>query len=317
MQKIKDNKYEGFFTYFNTDEGLYKFTIEYDKPTNSTSNTSTVDIEVKKNNQDIKITSFNENNATKIQYCVVAFLNENCKYNIELLCNEEQYANLNLNIEKYNENYLEIDFEPIISIKKAIYKAFGKEMKWSEYDTVVEAVDALLAGDQDAILMHHAYFAVIEGMEGYETLQMSVKMIHEFKMEDQDSQNLVIAEKPENITEEPFIVYISGNDTKSAMKGVRSDVNILAVVNPETKQVVLINTPRDYYVSNPHANGEKDKLAHCGIWGIGNSVGALETLYECDVQYYVQINFSGFTKLIDAIGGITVESDEEFQLYLT
>lgn len=109
LHQIKDNKYEGFFTYFNTVEGLYKFTIEYDKPTNLTSNISTVDIKVKKNNQDIKITSFNENNPTKIKHCVVAFLNENYRYNIELLCNEEQYSNLNLNIEKYNENYLEID----------------------------------------------------------------------------------------------------------------------------------------------------------------------------------------------------------------
>ena len=109
LHEIKDHKYEGFFTYFNATEGLYKFTIEYDKPTNTTSNISSIDLKVKKNNQEIKITSFNRNSATKIQYCVVAFLNENYKYNIELLCNEEQYDNLKIKIEKYNENYLEVD----------------------------------------------------------------------------------------------------------------------------------------------------------------------------------------------------------------
>ena len=40
-------------------------------------------------------------------------------------------------------------------------------------------------------------------------------------------------------------------------------VNIIAVVNPSTKQVLLINTPRDYYVDTAASAGPKDKLTHC------------------------------------------------------
>lgn len=115
------------------------------------------------------------------------------------------------------------------------------------------------------------------------------------------------------VTEEPFIVYLSGSDTRDAELTVsNSDVNILMVVNPSTKNILLLNTPRDYYVQNPAGGNAMDKLTHCGVYGIENSEKALEQLYGCTVDYYMQFNFSGFSDLIDSIGGITVYSDESF-----
>lgn len=86
------------------------------------------------------------------------------------------------------------------------------------------------------------------------------------------------------------------------------------VVNPKTKQVLLINTPRDYYVQTAaSSSGAKDKLTHCGIYGIDCSMETLGMLYDEPVDYYVQINFSGFQTLVDAIGGITIESEKAFR----
>lgn len=115
-----------------------------------------------------------------------------------------------------------------------------------------------------------------------------------------------------DITKDPFIVYISGNDTESNMDKVRSDVNILAVVNPTTKQVLLLNTPRDYYVDISVAPGQKDKLTHCGNYGIECSMDTLSALYGVEVNYFAQVSFNGFIGLIDAIGGISVYSEKEF-----
>lgn len=115
-----------------------------------------------------------------------------------------------------------------------------------------------------------------------------------------------------DITKDPFVVYISGNDTDSSMDNVRSDVNILAIVNPSTKQVLLVNTPRDFYVDISIAEGQKDKLTHCGNYGIECSMDTLSNLYGIDVKYYAQISFNGFINLIDAIGGISVYSEKEF-----
>lgn len=115
------------------------------------------------------------------------------------------------------------------------------------------------------------------------------------------------------ITDTPFVVYISGSDTRSAtLETSRSDVNILMAVDPVNRQILLLNTPRDYYVANPAGNGAMDKLTHLGLSGISNSMQGLADLYDTDVDYYAQINFSGFETLIDAIGGITVYSDVAF-----
>lgn len=120
-------------------------------------------------------------------------------------------------------------------------------------------------------------------------------------------------EEPKDITETPFVIYVSGNDVRgSVVQDGRSDVNVLVVVNPETKQILLLNTPRDYYIPNPAGGGKLDKLTHCGNDGVNNSMQALSELYNLPIKYYANINFSGFETFIDAIGGIVVYSDYSF-----
>lgn len=114
------------------------------------------------------------------------------------------------------------------------------------------------------------------------------------------------------ITKEPFVVYLSGVDTRGDLTDkARSDVNIIAAVNPVTKQVVLINTPRDYYVDLAGTNS-KDKLTHAGLYGVQTSMDTLGNLYGVDVQHYIRINFAGFINVIDALGGVDVYSDQAF-----
>ena len=114
------------------------------------------------------------------------------------------------------------------------------------------------------------------------------------------------------ITKEPFVVYLSGVDTRGELtEKARSDVNILAVVNPVTKQVALINTPRDYYVDLAGTNS-KDKLTHAGLYGVQTSMDTLGNLYGVDVQHYIRINFAGFINIVDALGGVDVYSDQAF-----
>ena len=102
-------------------------------------------------------------------------------------------------------------------------------------------------------------------------------------------------------------IYPNGRLTKS-----RSDVNIIAIVNPAHQQILLVNTPRDTYISNPAASNAMDKLAHCSLYGTDNSRLALSHLYNIPIAYAAQINFNGFEHLIDALGGVTVYSDTAF-----
>mgnify|MGYP002857437530 CR=1 FL=1 len=188
-----------------------------------------------------------------------------------------------------------------------------------ELASIFTMADELYAGTTRVIVMDESYVEVLsdvgtadeetETENPYADFATSTKKILDIPIYAEPSE---IVEK--NITTEPFIIYVSGSDTRtSTLTTSRSDVNILAVVNPTTHQVLMINTPRDTYVENPAGGNAMDKLTHCGIYGINNSMLALGQFYGCNVDHYVQINFSGFEQLIDAIGGVTVDSDMSFK----
>ena len=110
-----------------------------------------------------------------------------------------------------------------------------------------------------------------------------------------------------------FVVYISGIDTYGAITNqARSDVNMLMVVNPTSGRILLVNTPRDFYVQLRGTTGLKDKLTHAGVYGIDTSVGTLEDLYNITIDYYVRINFSSLVAVVDALGGVDVDSEYTF-----
>lgn len=116
------------------------------------------------------------------------------------------------------------------------------------------------------------------------------------------------------INDDAFIFYISGIDQFGNVNSVRgrSDVNQLAVVNMKTNHVLLVNTPRDYYVQLAGTTGLKDKLTHAGFYGINKSVATLENLYEIDIDYYIRVNFDTLIKVVDEVGGIDVYSEIAF-----
>ncbi len=84
-------------------------------------------------------------------------------------------------------------------------------------------------------------------------------------------------------------------------------------VNPDTKKILLTTTPRDYYVTIPGISGERrDKLTHAGIYGVDRSMAALENLYGVELSYYAKVNFTSLIKIVDALGGVDVESEYAF-----
>ncbi len=217
-----------------------------------------------------------------------------------------------------------------------VSQALNGELTVKEFASAYAMADALYAGEVNAMILNSGYVDLLEEIEGYGDFTDRTRILYHTVVSDQPApapstepsskptqptqpsgtaESTVPSTEPQNlgISGKPFVIYLSGSDTRNAtLKTSRSDVNILVVVNPKTKQVLLLNTPRDYYVENPAGNWERDKLTHCGIYGTDCSMQALERLYGIPVDYYAQINFTGFEKLIDAIGGITVYADYAF-----
>ncbi|MBR2309321.1 MAG: LCP family protein [Oscillospiraceae bacterium] len=214
------------------------------------------------------------------------------------------------------ENYEAARVEKITAL---IGETSGTMPELAGYTKASELADALLGNTVDAIIMNGASIALLIEEEAYETFLDKTKILYTIAYDELDDKETKPTEatKPadpeKNVTNTPFAVYVSGSDTRSSILDVsRSDVNILVVVNPVSKQVLLLNTPRDYFVPNPAGDGALDKLTHCGLYGVDCSMEALEQLYDTKIDYYGQINFTGFETLIDAIGGVTVYSDQSF-----
>lgn len=116
------------------------------------------------------------------------------------------------------------------------------------------------------------------------------------------------------VTNRPFNVYISGIDVYGDInQESRSDVNLIATINPNTHKVLLTTTPRDYYVKIPGVSGEeRDKLTHAGNYGVDTSRATLEELYDTEIPFYIRVNFTSVEEIVDVMGGIDVESELSF-----
>lgn len=200
------------------------------------------------------------------------------------------------------------DADATDALKKEINAAVGTTPSYIAYDDLSLMAKALYEKDVDALIMNKGHFGVLEGMSGYADFESKIKVIYSSEIK---TKVEIVKEEDDNL--DTFIVYISGIDQYGSVNVIRnSDVNILMIVNTKTRHVQLINTPRDYYVSIPLSDTWKDKLTHAGCYGIDCSIGTMEMLYDIDIDYYVRMNFSGFEKIIDALGGVDVYSEYEF-----
>lgn len=188
-----------------------------------------------------------------------------------------------------------------------------KDISVSEFTNMQDMASALLDGTVDAVIYNEGYTGLIE--ELFEDYESKIKIIYRHRktveLEPMIQEEVV---KEFSITEDTFSVYISGIDVYGHIStNSRSDVNIIATVNPSTRQILLTTTPRDYYVPIPGvSNGQKDKLTHAGIYGVDASMATLANLYETTIPFYARVNFTSVIEIVDQLGGVDVYSEYSF-----
>lgn len=176
-------------------------------------------------------------------------------------------------------------------------------------DNLSALADKLIKKETELIFVSKAnYDGICEDKEGFKD---STKVIYKVKLEMQTS-----SAKSVDVTKDPFNVYISGLDVEGTIDITsRSDVNMIVTVNPASHEILLTSIPRDYYVQLPGKGNAYDKLTHTGLYGISETIATAEQLLGIDINYYVKVNYTTVTQLVDAIGGITVDSDYEFSTH--
>ena len=124
---------------------------------------------------------------------------------------------------------------------------------------------------------------------------------------------------PDFARKDPFTVMLLGveDQRNGADDASRSDTIILAYVDPLEKQVHLLSIPRDLRVTQPGARGPAkmadvfangDALKYKGIGGVAFVWDTVEQNFQIKIDYYVRANFDGFAKIVDTVGGVTVDN---------
>lgn len=177
------------------------------------------------------------------------------------------------------------------------------------FDDFGSMIDAFRDGDIDAVIYNKLTMKMFLGEDS--DFYDWATCIESLGVEKEHT----IAVKKADVVTEPFAVYICGIDTLDNDEFwdlARCDTNLIACVNPIRKKILVISTPRDYYVPLWGESYAMDKLTHAGIYGVETSVETLEALYDLELNYYVRTNVYSLVRIVDALGGITVHSDYEF-----
>ena len=110
------------------------------------------------------------------------------------------------------------------------------------------------------------------------------------------------------ISNQPLNVLVLGVDTRpdSQEMGSRTDTIMLVQAVPKTGDVKLLSVPRDLLVEVEP--GERDKInAAYNFGGVEKTIDALENYTGVPVDHYAVVDFEGFERIIDAMGGVRVD----------
>lgn len=186
----------------------------------------------------------------------------------------------------------------------------GIVMNQSEYDSLSSMLEAFYNGEVDSIIINESSRSQILDMESYADFDNNTRVVYQtsYKVENTDKANAVT-----DITSKPFNVLISGSDTRGGFdKNGRSDVIMVATINPKTSTILLTSVPRDFYVTTACdaadgcMQGALDKITHTGIHGTNTTKRTVEQLLGVEINYTFKVGFDTVTDLVDALGGVDV-----------
>ena len=101
-------------------------------------------------------------------------------------------------------------------------------------------------------------------------------------------------------------ILLVGQDRQAGQGRQRSDTMILCSYNPNTNEVSLISFLRDLYVSIPGGYSNNRLNAAYAFGGFPLLYKTLEQNFGVKIDGGVEVDFGGFTELIDLIGGVDI-----------
>lgn len=184
-----------------------------------------------------------------------------------------------------------------------------------DYPNYYQEMTDLYDGTIDAVVLDESSRGLVYDIDQFQDISQVTKVVHTTSYKTPREHAIVDSKHPVDVTKDPFTIYFSGNDSFGDIQETgRTDSNMLVTVNPKSHRILMTSIPRDYYVPVACAedaadgcpDGQKDKLTHTGLYGVQTTISTIEDFMDIDINYYVRVNFSSLTNIVDAIGGVDV-----------
>lgn len=176
-----------------------------------------------------------------------------------------------------------------------------------DYETVNELFLALAQGDVEAALLPSGFRSLFEDEEGYSEYLENVEVLMETSEEVKTGEN---ESAGMNLSMEPFSVLLIGYAPETETYGLADSI-IVATVNPQTMTVTMTSIPRDSYVKIAGTNSMQKINAARGI-SRQCLMDTVSEMMDIDIDLYMEVNFEGVVDIVDALGGIWIDSPVEF-----
>ncbi|WP_345015652.1 LCP family protein [Streptomyces shaanxiensis] len=126
-------------------------------------------------------------------------------------------------------------------------------------------------------------------------------------------------------------ILVLGSDSRSGEEnqelgggsstGARSDTAMVVHIDAGRTEATVVSIPRDTLVTRPScplSSGGSTEVAYSTMFNSAYAIGGpvcavatVESVTGIRMDHYIEIDFSGFAKLVDALGGVTVTTDED------
>ena len=186
----------------------------------------------------------------------------------------------------------------------------GVDVKYKDYNMSSELYQALVDGDIDAAIFPNTYRSQLLSAdeEGYKDYLDKTEDILKFeeKVKTAESES-----SKKDLSVEPFTILLIGYAPEPGGGGL-TDTIILASVNPQSMEVTMTSIPRDSYVPITCYGGNRSKINDAGAASKACLMETVGELLDVDVDFYMEVNFKGLVDIVDALGGIYINSPVEF-----
>nr|WP_202424755.1 LCP family protein [Streptomyces sp. HUCO-GS316] len=136
---------------------------------------------------------------------------------------------------------------------------------------------------------------------------------------------------PSALPTEALNILVLGSDSRSGKEnqelgggsstGARSDTAMVVHIDAGRTSATVVSIPRDTLVTRPSCplpSGGTSAVAYDAMFNSAYSLGGpvcavktVESITDVRMDHYIEIDFSGFAKLVNALGGVTVTTDED------